>query len=59
MDTSGGLVLISNSGCSATPRTLTVKGTTNWGTFNTVVSGRVSEFQVQGQNSVEGNLINC
>ena len=47
-DVQGGLVLVSTSGCSATPRTVTVRGTTSWGAYGTVDAGRSDRLEVSG-----------
>lgn len=60
-DNQGGLVLVSTSGCSATPRTVTVKGTTSWGSYDTVTAGNPVSLQVQGSSMAgsTGNLLTC
>lgn len=48
-DTQKGLVHLGDSGCSTTPRTITVKGTTAWGDHNYVwAGGKARNFQING-----------
>ena len=56
----GGLVLVSTSGCSASPRTVTVKGTTGW-SWDTVTNTHSVEFMVTGATPVTGDslLLSC
>lgn len=58
-DTQGGLVKVSATTCSASPRTVTVKGTTTWGPYHEVWAGKTSALQVHGTLSGAGGLINC
>lgn len=58
-DTQGGLVKISASSCSASPRTVTVKGTTGWGNYHKVKPGQTSNLQVHGSTSGSGGLLDC
>ncbi len=58
-DTQGGLVKVSATACSASPRTVTVKGTTSWGNYHQVQSGQSSNMQVHGMTSGSGGLIDC
>lgn len=58
-DNSGlGLVLVSTSDCSASPRTVTVKGNTEWG-WNTVTNTNSRAFQVTGATTGTGGLLSC
>ncbi|NUU18915.1 hypothetical protein HP550_16815 [Cellulomonas humilata] len=61
LDTQGGLVLIGTVDCAATPRTITVEGTTAWGNYNTVVAGRTENLQVHGYSTVQSGtlLLRC
>jgi hypothetical protein len=60
-DTQGGLVLISASACGTTPRTVTVEGTTGWGTYNTVSAGRSQDLEVLGYSTGQTGtqLLSC
>jgi hypothetical protein len=58
-DTQGGLVKVSATACSATPRTVTVKGTTSWGNYHQVQAGQTSSLQVHGATSGSGGLVDC
>lgn len=58
-DNQGGLVKVSASSCSASPRTVTVKGTTGWGNYHQVMSGQSSNLQVHGTTSGSGGLLDC
>ncbi len=60
-DTQGGLVLVGTSGCTASPRTVTVRGTTAWGTYDTVSAGQSRSLQVHGfsTNQATPMLLNC
>lgn len=59
-DTQGGLVLVSAAPCTATPRTVTVRGTTSWGSYHQVSATRSITFQVRGSSIAgTGNLLSC
>lgn len=58
-DVQGGLVLRSTSGCAASPRTVTVGGTTSWGSYDTVGAGRSSGLEVHGGTVGTGSLLTC
>ncbi|MFT4109288.1 hypothetical protein [Propionicimonas sp.] len=58
-DNQGGLVKVSASSCSASPRTVTVKGTTGWGNYHQVMSGQSSSLQVHATTSGSGGLLDC
>lgn len=58
-DTQGGLVKVSATSCAASPRTVTVKGTTGWGSYHQVKAGQTQTLQVHGFTSGSGGLINC
>ena len=60
-DGQGGLVLISTSGCGASPRTVTVQGTTAWGGYEKVSSGTPRQLEVHGyaSNQPSTMLLNC
>lgn len=58
-DVQGGLVLVSTSGCAATPRTVTVRGTAAWGSYGTVESGRTERLEVTGSTRGDGSLLTC
>ncbi len=58
-DQQGGLVKVSASACSDPARLVTVKGTTNWGSYHTVVAGEPRTLEVQGFGSAGGNLLAC
>lgn len=57
--TNGGLVLQNTSGCSATPRTVTVTGNVGWG-YSQISASSPREVQVRGDEvGGGGNLLNC
>lgn len=59
-DTQGGLVLVSASPCGASPRTVTVRGTTSWGQYHQVRSGQTRSMQIEGSSiGGTGNLLSC
>lgn len=60
-DGQGGLVKVADSGCSAIPRTVTVKGTTTWGAYDFIWKGVEREFQVFGsvQYAQGVKLLDC
>lgn len=58
-DQQGGLVKVSASACSDANRLVTVKGTTSWGSYHTVVAGETRSLEVQGFASAGGNLLAC
>ena len=58
-DQQGGLVKVSASACSDPARLVTVKGTTNWGSYHTVVAGEPRTLEVQGFAAAAGNLLAC
>lgn len=58
-DVQGGLVLVSTSGCAATPRTVTVRGTAAWGAYGTVESGRSERLEITGSTRGTGSLLTC
>ena len=58
-DNQGGLVKVDSSSCSASPRTVTVRGTTNWGNYHKVKPGQSANLQVHGSTSGSGGLLNC
>lgn len=59
-DTQGGLVLVSASACGTSPRTVTVRGTTSWGSYHQVRSGVTRSMQVEGSSiGGSGNLLSC
>lgn len=64
-DDQGGLLVgIANSGCGATPRTVTVKGTTAWGDENLIGGGKDRFVQVYGRLNLpvyprQHNLLYC
>lgn len=58
-DTQSGLVKVSATSCSTTPRTVTVKGTTGWGNYDQVSVSNTVSMQVQGTLFGSGGLINC
>lgn len=55
--TSDGLIRVADSGCSATPRTVTVKGTTTWGNYHWAGGN----FQVYGSlnTAQHTKLLDC
>ena len=60
-DGQGGLVLVGTSGCSASPRTVTVQGTTAWGGYEKVSSDTPRQLEVHGyvSNQPSTMLLNC
>ena len=60
-DGQGGLVLVSTSGCGASPRTVTVQGTTAWGGYEKVSSDTPRQLEVHGyaSNQPSTMLLNC
>lgn len=58
-DVQGGLVLVATSGCSATPRTVTVRGTTSWGAYGTLDASRSDRLEVWGSTQGTGDLLTC
>jgi len=58
-DVQGGLVLVSASACSASPRLVTVSGTRSWGGYHEVRAGTSASMQVQGERTGTGNLLTC
>jgi hypothetical protein len=58
-DNQGGLVKVSATSCSASPRTVTVKGTTSWGNYHQVQAGQTANLQVHGTLSGTGDLLSC
>ncbi|MBB2925374.1 hypothetical protein [Cellulomonas cellasea] len=58
-DVQGGLVLVSTSGCATTPRTVTVRGTTAWGSYGAVHAGRSDRLEVSGRTRGTGSLLTC
>ncbi|WP_456786708.1 hypothetical protein [Cellulomonas sp. P5_C5] len=60
-DGQGGLVLVGTSGCSASPRTVTVEGTTAWGGYDRVSAGNPRDLEVHGyaSNQPTTMLLNC
>jgi hypothetical protein len=58
-NTGSGLVLVSASACSASPRTVTVKGTEAWGDHHLVTSKKPVKISLHGATSGSGQLINC
>lgn len=55
-----GLVKVSATDCSASPRTVTVKGTTSWGEYHLVGGGMPARnMQVEGRLTGDGNLLSC
>lgn len=58
-DVQAGLVLVSSSPCGASPRLVTVRGTTAWGDYHRVQQGTVREMQIQGDRTGTGNLLTC
>lgn len=54
-DTNGGLVVESTSGCEAHPRTITLSGTTTWGSYHEVwKGGPAREVQIWGIETGNG-----
>ncbi|GEK23333.1 hypothetical protein [Cellulomonas xylanilytica] len=60
-DGQGGLVLVSTSGCAASPRTVTVRGTTAWGGYDQVSAATPRGFEVHGYAATQASagLISC
>lgn len=58
-DTQGGLVKISASACSESPRLLVVQGTTSWGSYHLVSAGNPHDMQLHAFQTGTGGLINC
>ncbi|MDQ7992363.1 MAG: hypothetical protein AAGC63_04500 [Propionicimonas sp.] len=58
-NTGSGLVLVSASTCSASPRTVKVKGTEAWGDHHLVTSKKSVKISFHGATSGSGELINC
>lgn len=58
-DTQGGLVKVSASACTDSPRLLVVKGTTSWGPYHQVSAGNPHDMQLHGHLTGTGGLINC
>lgn len=63
-DTQGGLVKISSSQCSESPRTITVEGTDTWGEYDYVGGGLPQRnFQINGRLITQGpetdKLLSC
>lgn len=63
-DIQNGLVHLGDSGCSANPRTITVKGTTTWGEYDYVWEGAPTRnFQINGNLGTRPgknyNLLSC
>lgn len=56
----GGLVKVGSTDCSATPRTVTIKGTDTWGQYHLVGAGLPSRnIQIEGRLTKTGNLLSC
>lgn len=58
-DTQGGVVLVSTSGCAALPRTVTVRGTTSWGSHHQIWNGQSRTMQFEASTMGTGNLLTC